>query len=275
MIDRLRRKGGDSKGSSLWPDRCSHHHPHPTVVILHSLAITVEQLCARGPDAAPIESLRPKYCAVCGEPAHGNGGMLQIVGHGMYSRQVRGLRGAAWIVIWVRRFLCLICGHTISRLPDWLHPWRWYAATVIVEALCRHCLLRESSRLIGVRFGRPPEEQHWRSLDRWRAQLLISPSLWGWLGARLAIRHAAVDREEASSYLWRLLAEGNGQIRTELDLLDAVPAAVRATLRDLIHDRKRAGSIGHFPPGQSSAPAPVPSRQILPTEKDSGRGPPR
>ncbi len=245
------------------------------MVILHSRAATVEQLCAKSKDAASIHTLRPKYCAVCGEPAHGDGGILQIVGHGMYSRQVRGLTGAVWIVIWVRRFLCLVCGHTISRLPDWLHPWRWYAATVIVEALCRHCILMESARRIGVCFGRPADEQHWRSLDRWRVQLLISPTLWGWLGPRLAIRHGARDREEASSYLWRLLAEGNCQIRAELDLRGAVPAAVRATLKDLIHDRNRAGLIGHFPPGQSSAPTPVPIRQILPTEKDSGRGPPR
>ena len=249
--------------------------PYQTVVILHSLAVTVEQLCARSRDAASIHTLRPKYCAICGEPAHGNGGILQIVGHGMYSRQVRGLTGAAWIVIWVRRFLCLVCGHTVSRLPDWLHPWRWYAATVIIEALCRHCILRESPRLIGVRFGRPADEQRWRSLDHWRVQLLMSPTLWGWLGPRLAIRHAAGDREEAASYLSRLLAEGNYQIRAELDFFGAVPAAVRATLRDLIHDRKRAGPIGHFPPGPFSAPTPVPIRQTLHTEEDSGRGPPR
>jgi hypothetical protein len=29
----------------------------------------------------------------------------------------------------------------MSRLPDWLHSWRWYAATVIIEALFRHAIL--------------------------------------------------------------------------------------------------------------------------------------
>jgi hypothetical protein len=63
----------------------------------------------------------------------------------------------------------------MSRLPDWLHPWRWYAATVIIEALYRHLILRESARAIGIRFGRSHESSGWRSLRRWRKQLLISP----------------------------------------------------------------------------------------------------
>ncbi len=74
-------------------------------------------------------------------------------GHGLYRRQVCGL-SEGWVVIWVRRYLCRECGHTMSRLPDWLHPWRWYAATVIIEALYRHLILRESACAIGIRFGR-------------------------------------------------------------------------------------------------------------------------
>jgi len=248
--------------------------PHDTVVIVHSLAISVEQLCARSPDAPSIGDLRPKFCVVCGQPSRDHGGVLQIVGHGMYSRQVRGLSEAAWIVIWVRRYLCLVCGHTISLLPDWLHPWRWYAATVIVEALCRHCILRETPRLIGIRFGRPADEPRWRSLDRWREQLLISPTLWGWLGLRLGVRRAAAGRGEAGSYLCRLLAEGNRQIRAGVEMLNAVPAAVRATLRDLVHNRKRAGTTGQFPPGRASSFSSVPTRRALPTEKGSGPDPP-
>jgi hypothetical protein len=247
---------------------------HQTVVILHSLAVSVEQLCARARDGPSIDALRPKFCVACGEPCRDRDGVLQIVGHGMYSRQVRGVSKAAWIVISVRRFLCLACGHTISRLPDWLHPWRWYAATAIVEALYRHCILREPPRLIGIRFGRPGDEPRWRSLDRWRVQLLMSPTLWGWLGPRLAIRRAAANREEAASYLSRLLAEGNRQIRSGVAILNELPTAVRATLKDLIHNRKQAGLVGQFPPGFSSVLSPVRIRQPLPTQKGSGRAPP-
>jgi len=54
----------------------------------------------------------------------------------------------------------------MSRLPDWLHPWRWYAATVIIEALYRHLILRETACTIGIRFGRSREANQWRSLRR-------------------------------------------------------------------------------------------------------------
>ena len=258
----------------FWPRAALATTPVQQVIIVHSLAVSVEQLCARSHDAPSIDDLRPRFCVVCGEPCRDSDGGLQIVGHGMYSRQVRGLSGAGWIVIWVRRFLCLVCGHTISRLPDWLHPWRWYAATAIVEALCRHCILRESPRQIGIHFGRPADEPRWRSLDRWRIQLLISPTLWGWLGRRLAVFCPAASRGEASSYLYRLLAEGKLQIRAGIDLLAEAPAAIRATLKDLIHNRKRAGFGLQFPPGYSSTSPPVRTCQAFPTEKDSGRDPP-
>jgi hypothetical protein len=67
----------------------------------------------------------------------------------------------------------------MSRLPDWLHPWRWYAAAAILEALYRHLILGETSREAGVHFGRNRDAGEWRSLRRWRAQLLASPTLWG------------------------------------------------------------------------------------------------
>jgi hypothetical protein len=97
-----------------------------------------------------------------------------LVGHGMYSRQVRGLTETVWIDVWVQRFLCLICGHTMSLLPDWLLPYRWYAATAIIEALYRHCILRETAVSIGFRFGRPDDATEWKSLRRWQKQLLRS-----------------------------------------------------------------------------------------------------
>lgn len=244
------------------------------MVILHSLADSVEQLCALSPDAPSIESLRPKFCVFCGEPARDTSGALRLVGHGLYSRQVRGLSEVGWIVIQVRRFLCRACGHTISRLPDWLHPWRWYAATVIIEALCRHCILLESSRLIGVRFGRPADALSWASLRRWRFQILISPTLWGWLGPRLGIGKPAPDREKARLYLQRLLAEAGHRIRSGVEWLKEVTRAVRGTLQDLVHNRKTARTIHQFPPGHPYPLSPAPTREALPTEKGSGTDPP-
>jgi hypothetical protein len=252
----------------------SHHRPLEAVVIVHSLAISVEQLCARSRDAPCIDCLRPKFCVFCGEPARDARGVLQLVGHGCYSRQVRGISETIWIVIWVRRFLCLKCGHTMSLLPDWLHPLRWYAATVIIEALCRHAISGESSSAIGERFGRPCGETAWRSLFRWRRELLISPSLWGWLGPRLGVLKPAFGRTQCASHLRRLLTEGGHPFHSAVDFIGEVQSAVRKTLRALLFSRKKASLPGQFPPGKSGQPPPARSRPCFPTEKDSGRGPP-
>ena len=92
--------------------------PKKLLVILHSLAVTVEQLCAKSADAPPLEKLRPQYCVICGQAARNADGVLQLVGHGMYARQVCGLVETGWIIVWIRRFLCLVCGHTMSLLAD-------------------------------------------------------------------------------------------------------------------------------------------------------------
>jgi hypothetical protein len=274
MTDRFEGRGGGGEALLLVEIRLSTPPPNQTLVILHSLAISVEQLCARGADAPSVESLRPKFCVSCGEPARKTCGVLQLVGHGLYCRQVRGLSERTWIVIWVRRFLCLACGHTISRLPDWLHPWRWYAATVMIEALWRHCILQESSRSIGVRFGRPEDAMTWRSLRRWRFQILISPTLWGWLGPRLGIRKPAAGREQGHQYIERLLAEAGQRIHGGIEWLDELATAVRRTLRDVVHNRKTAGNIRQFPPERPSPSSPGSTRKPFPTQKGSGTDPP-
>ena len=181
---------------------------------------------------------------------------------------------SGWIVIWVRRFLCLVCGHTMSRLPDWLHPWRWYAGTVIIEGLYRHVILQESAGSIGARFGRPEGATEWRSLRRWRKQLLISPTLWGWLGPRLGAANPAANRNEGRVYLERLLAEGGHVVRSGILAVEELSTSVRKTLRDLVHNRKNAWPLKHFLSGLLSASLQTRSCRSLPTEKDSGPGPP-
>jgi hypothetical protein len=255
----------------------TEHKPPPPklLVILHSFALTVEQLCARSASAPSIENLRFNHCVFCGQPAwNAATGILQIVGHGMYLRQVRGVSEKSWIVISVRRFLCLICGHTMSRLPDWLHPWRWYAGTVIIEALFRRCILKESEISIAVLFGRPQDSKEWKSLRRWRTQLLISPTLWGWLGPRLGIIESAGNWEDGKAYLERLLAEGGLLVKSSIEAIGQLPSAVRKTLQDLVHNRKKAWSMKQFLPGFSSTDSPGRLGCGLPTEKDSGPGPP-
>lgn len=241
------------------------------MVILHALAVLVEQLCARGADAPSLDKLRPIYCPnpKCGVPARNSEGILQLVGHGVYLRQVRGLTEVGWIEIWIRRFRCLVCGCTMSVLPDWLHPWRWYAAPVILEALYRHCILGETACSIGKRFGRPSDATEWRSLRRWRAQVLLSPTLWGWLGSRLGIVKPARDRPKAAAYLVRLLASAGQQALSGIEGVREISLTARRTLSNLIHNRKIAWLTGHFPPGTESRGSPAANRRGLSTEKDS------
>ncbi len=244
-----------------------------TVVILHSLAISVEQLCARSTGAPSVEELRPRCCAQCGQLAR-EGGRVRVEGHGCYSRQVRGL-SERWILIWVRRYVCRECGHTMSRLPDWLHPWRWYAATVIIEALYRHLILEETARAIGVRFGRHADATEWRSLRRWRAQLLASATLWGWLGPRLGIGQPALTRYEGRLHLSRLLGEMRIAWESPAKVVGELGSAVRSTLSGLVHNRRSAWPATQFRPGNGADSDSGGTPTALPTEKGPGRGPPR
>jgi hypothetical protein len=235
--------------------------------------VEVEQLCARSAGAPSVEALRPRSCAHCGQLAL-EGGRLRIQGHGCYSRQVLGLE-AGWLLIWVRRYRCIDCGRTMSRLPDGLHPWRWYAAAVIIEALYLYLILRQTAQAVGARFGRPAYAEQWRSLDRWRAQLLASPTLWGWLGARLGIGKPAGDRPQGLRHLTRYL----GEIRIGCESGDEVPgglaAAVRGSLSGLVHNRRQCWPAAQFRPGSDSGSGSGSKSAALPTEKDSSRGPPR
>ena len=162
----------------------------------------------------------------------------------------------------------------MSRLPDWLHPWRWYAAAVILEALYRHLILGETSRAIGTRFGRLGDLNEWRSLRRWRAQLLVSPTLWGWLGSRLGIRKSAENREQGRLHVWRLLGEIGMAAKPAEKVFAELAGAVRASLRSLVHNRREAWPVTQFRSGTASGSASGSKPLALPTEKDSGRGPP-
>jgi hypothetical protein len=198
---------------------------------------------------------------------------VRVQGHGFYSRQVCGLI-EGWIVIWIRRYVCRECGHTMSRLPDWLHPWRWYAAPVIVEALYRHLVLEEPAREISARFGRRSEAGEWRSLRRWRGQLLVLPTLWGWLGSRLGIGQRAESRKQGRQHLTRLLGEMRIAWESAAKVLHGLAGAARSSLRGLIHNRREAWPVTQFRPGTAAGSDSGSKPMALPTEKGSGRGPP-
>jgi hypothetical protein len=161
----------------------------------------------------------------------------------------------------------------MSRLPDWLHPWRWYAATVIIEAMYRHLILQEPARAISLRF-RGISSGEWRSLRRWRAQLLSSPTLWGWLGSRLGIAGPAENRKQGQLHLSRLLGEMRIAYESAAMVLDELVAAVRRSLSGLVHNGRAAWPVVQFRPGIDSGLQSGTKPMAAPTEEDPVRGPP-
>ncbi len=177
-----------------------------TVIILQAIVDNVETLLelARNPCLLPsVGALRPSNCPGCGQPASSPGKPLGIVGHGTYLRQVLGLVAAEEIVLRIRRYLCRGCRQTLSILPDLLHPRRWYAAGVILEALRLHLLEGRGERAVRDRFGVGADSESWRSLRRWRFQLLYV--LWHWLAEKFGAHGPAATREEGCRRLRRLL----------------------------------------------------------------------
>jgi hypothetical protein len=162
----------------------------------------------------------------------------------------------------------------MSRLPDWLHPWRWYAATVIIEALYRYLIVGEGAHEIGIRFGRRGDHHDWPSLRRWRRQLLVSPTLWGWLGKRLGIVSAAKNEDDGRAHLMRFFAEMNLKLEAIRQSIGEMWTAVRGSLRGLVHNRRTAWPVVQFRPERVGDADSGRTRMASPTEKDASRDPP-
>jgi hypothetical protein len=185
-----------------------------------------------------VDELRPASCPLCGHLAHEPGKPLGIVGHGTYSRQILGVDSAAReCVTRVRRYLCRACQRTIAVLSDHLHPGRWYAAEVILEALRLHLLEGLSEAEIRARFGIEVDSANWRSLWQWRADLFVS--LWRWLAARVAARKPARGRDEGRHRLLRFLGEAT---------VMAISGIARHFLTATVHFRGFSWRLGHDPP---------------------------
>lgn len=209
------------------------------------MAVIVQALCHRieellGASRLPsVERLRPSSCPLCGQLAFVPGERLGIVGHGTYRRQVLGLTevdGEAITI--VRRYLCRGCERTISVLSDHLHPGRWYAAGTILEALKLHLVEGVSEAEIRRRFGVETESESWRTLRRWRSELLVT--LWYWLSRRLGARRETATRSEGRRRLRRLLVEG----------------PVRSLGRATVHLRGVVWPVGRDPPEELAVEKP-------------------
>ena len=203
--------------------------------IVFSFGEAVEILCARSQGAPTIEQLRPAFCPACAQAVRFETGLLAIIGNGYYKRQLLGLREDRAFVISVRRFRCRACGISISTPPDQMHPYRWYAAVAILQALWLHLLLGATAREVSFRL-RGVGSSSWRSLRRWGQQMLQSPTLWGWLGRSLGVQ----DTTSPVARVTRLIAQSIPPPSEQLDAAQ-VAAGARISLAELTYCR------GHDP----------------------------
>lgn len=186
----------------------------------------------------PVEAVRPPACPNCGAAA-GVPGALNLIGHGTYRRQVLGLADSPTLVIAVRRVLCRACRRTTSVLPDELHPRRWYAGAAILLAVVLSLLRGQAADDVRRAVGGQSETRRWRTLERWKRQLLAP--LWRWHASELGFaKHP--ERADGATRLRRLLA----RIGTcERSPPDELAAAARAALRGTAHTRETSW---HFAP---------------------------
>src|SRR5262249_39128877 len=116
--------------------------------------------------------------------------------------------------------------------------------------------------------------REWRSLRRWRAQLLVSPTLWGWLRSRLGIGQPAQTPHQGRLYLTRLLGEMRIAWEPAAKVLDELAAGVRRSLSGLVHNRPQAWRMTQFHPGDAWIHGSGTKPTALPTEEGPVRGPP-
>lgn len=222
-----------------------------------------------------VDAARPDFCPFCHMPAR-HEEKLTLLGHGSYRRWVKAPQESR---IRVRRFLCVRegCGKTCSVLPHWVLPRFQYTAPALLASLARYHVGGETAERVTADFGLEAKSG-WRTLRRWGDAFLFSPTLWGWLGPQLGVRHSwRHTRQQVRQHVERFL-------RNFADLLPAhAPAAAPATaahiagvsLSGRVFDRGRTALSSHHRHGPQLASSPQKPRFRRPTQ-DAGapRGPP-
>jgi hypothetical protein len=123
-----------------------------------------------------VERARPKCCPRCHIGSRPIGERLQVVGHGLRDRQVRGCidpdGAAAMVIIRVRRYRCLACAAVITVVPAGVAIRRHFGAGSLGLALALFGG-GSSARQVRSHLGGlgAPETHGWVTLRRWTAAL--------------------------------------------------------------------------------------------------------
>jgi hypothetical protein len=114
--------------------------------------IDLKSWIARTPTVAEA---RPAACPVCKAASCPFGGRIQVQGHGLRDRQVRGPPGpgddAAVVVIMGRRYRCVCCGAVLLVVPREVLPRRQYSAAAIGLAFALWGLVQATALAVRLR----------------------------------------------------------------------------------------------------------------------------
>ena len=116
--------------------------------------ISLKQWIARTPTVAEA---RPAACLVCKAASCPVGGRIQIHGHGLRERQIRGPLGpgekAAAIGVPGRRYRCVLCDSVFLVVPREVLPRRQYSAAAIGLALALWGLVKATATAVRLRIS--------------------------------------------------------------------------------------------------------------------------
>lgn len=123
-----------------------------------------------------VNEVRPSCCPLCAAASCPVGGPLQLHGHGLRERQVRGPTGpdepAVMVGISARRYCCVACGAVIIVVPREVLAGRQYSASAIGFALALFGLALATAAEVRRRVGPitivgATAATGWATLRRW------------------------------------------------------------------------------------------------------------
>ncbi len=112
----------EARGEHRFPQRPAAS-PNTNVVIVAEFGPDVQRYAR---EFAQLSIPRPRSCPYCEAPD-------RLVGHGSYPRNAVDPQHS--IPIRIKRFLCPVCGRTVSVLPTFCLPHRHYQAAIIQTLL--------------------------------------------------------------------------------------------------------------------------------------------
>lgn len=155
----------------------------------------------------------PPHCPGCGAGSRPSGARVVLVGHGVRRRRLVWKTGRGNEMrqdrIFVRRFLCVLCGVTITVLPRTVAPRRHYAFDVIVWCLAVWGLGEATAYELRALFCDEPHLD-WPQLRRWAYGVPIGrrrgrgpPRVEAMRVAQIAAGHAPPASREGTSLAQR------------------------------------------------------------------------